>query len=855
MSTRRARIKAVTSLPPRRKNADATDIKNKQDIEKTLKSPRTPRSSAAKNNEGVEKLSPGNKALPALIPIQSGSPRTPSKVSSPQSKAPTPRSALLKTNTNKFPDKVPRITPTSVLKPNVFASPQLKRDSPDRRNIASPVGPSPKLLKIIHKPITPLLEKPIKDADNDVPQKEDKITSEIALDLTETRCDVPDDYNVPSVPESIVDEAVDGIVPLQPTRSAPKPIDLLKNEIISENAEVLFDPIVPLPSPSKVRPKLRPVPRLGPHRRNSIQGSASESEDETRRALLSSGSATPAPPRQRHDSHTSHSTLQSLVGRDVNRTRNDSVCSSVSVATVQPAPATSPTKEKHVSKSRRHDMNRRLTAMRRRRETVQRDKLTMYDLIFYNPTTNPIVPSQDEVKVKEANEKEVDRRVKEAEEEDPDDPDDPDDPSETAAPVPQIKLGPNGEIVLDEQSLVIKQTNDRVISSVVHEGSWSGGGRYSRAARAADWSEAETVRFYRALAAIGTDFSLMAPLFPGRSRRELKTKFKKEERLNCAQVDKALRSVTRWDAAQLAREFSAERAAAEERARARQRGLERARQHERRRQQHARQMQMRHSRGSKALETSVSPNHNDPHSVDDFLQDGATKRRSDHFTPPGGTASTRPKSSLTTFNLINSPNVLKGGEVTCANDLIKMAIQAKRQRTKSEQSGQSITKTPDSNYATLTLLNNTPRNPVQKPNVDLATLSRVEPPASSSKTLEVLNTIPGSVPNNIETGSLVVLTVNDPKSPTKKMLQTYIAHGGGKLTPVELPPSLLNSVVGYMKKGTPKSNVSATSSPQLTSPNSVASQDSRTSANPSVIQVNPSPSKRQRHSSFTVTQL
>lgn len=80
------------------------------------------------------------------------------------------------------------------------------------------------------------------------------------------------DFNVPSVPESVTDETVmDGIVPLQQAGSAPKPIDVLKSEIISENVEVLFDPIVPLPSPSKVRPKLRPAPRLGPQRRNSIQ--------------------------------------------------------------------------------------------------------------------------------------------------------------------------------------------------------------------------------------------------------------------------------------------------------------------------------------------------------------------------------------------------------------------------------------------------------------------------------------------------------------------------------------------------------------------------------------------------------
>lgn len=42
-----------------------------------------------------------------------------------------------------------------------------------------------------------------------------------------------------------------------------------------------------------------------------IQGSASESEDESRRALLTTGGPTALPPRQRHDSHTSLSTMLS----------------------------------------------------------------------------------------------------------------------------------------------------------------------------------------------------------------------------------------------------------------------------------------------------------------------------------------------------------------------------------------------------------------------------------------------------------------------------------------------------------------------------------------------------------------
>uniref|UniRef100_S4PX87 Uncharacterized protein n=1 Tax=Pararge aegeria TaxID=116150 RepID=S4PX87_9NEOP len=128
--------------------------------------------------------------------------------------------------------------------------------------------------------------------------------------------------------------------------------------------------------------------------------------------------------------------------------------------------------------------------------------------------------------------------------------------------------------------------------------------------------------------------------------------------------------------------------------------------------------------------------------------------------------------------------------------------------------------------------------------------SRTNTPSLLIKTPEAINAL--QIPKNIENGSLVVLTVNDPSSPAKKMLQTYIANGPGKLTPVDLPPNILNYVVGYMKKGTPKgSNLS--SSPQLMSPSSVTSIESHNSA-PSVS-VLPNPAKRQRHSSYTITQL
>lgn len=170
-----------------------------------------------------------------------------------------------------------------------------------------------------------------------------------------------------------------------------------------------------------------------------------------------------------------------------------------------------------------------------------------------------------------------------------------------------------------------------------------------------------------------------------------------------------------------------------------------------------------------------------------------------------------------------------------ADEFIQRALDAKPRRKRKPAAPKPATaSTPQSqHYATLTLINNA------KPGGS----SDVQPPKTTSP----------QVPPNIEAGSLVVLTVNDPKSPTKKMLQTYISRGAGQLTPVALPPTLLNSVVGYMKK--PRGTVSTESSPQLLSPG-VGSVEIRTGGiNPSVIKVNPTNTKRQRLSSYTITQL
>lgn len=63
---------------------------------------------------------------------------------------------------------------------------------------------------------------------------------------------------------------------------------------------------------------------------------------------------------------------------------------------------------------------------------------------------------------------------------------------------------------------------------------------YSKHAIAERWDNTETEKFYVALSTWGTDFTMLAQLFPGRTRRQLRNKFKLEERRNRVKLDLAL---------------------------------------------------------------------------------------------------------------------------------------------------------------------------------------------------------------------------------------------------------------------------------------------------------------------------
>ncbi len=109
---------------------------------------------------------------------------------------------------------------------------------------------------------------------------------------------------------------------------------------------------------------------------------------------------------------------------------------------------------------------------------------------------------------------------------------------------PQLRLDEKGNIVLDEESLLVthsapKPTHenyDVVFESHAMVNSFS----FTNRKHTERWSVEDTAKFYTALQQYGSDFSLIAKLFPNRTRRHIRNKFKKEEKENRPKLDWAL---------------------------------------------------------------------------------------------------------------------------------------------------------------------------------------------------------------------------------------------------------------------------------------------------------------------------
>jgi transcription factor TFIIIB component B'' len=131
-------------------------------------------------------------------------------------------------------------------------------------------------------------------------------------------------------------------------------------------------------------------------------------------------------------------------------------------------------------------------------------------------------------------------------------------PSSSSQQHAQVRLV-NGVMVTDESTLVIDRraalhSNNATLEMVeesdltarLNNHSWINANKrdvgddeplYTPTDR---WSAAQTDAFYEALRMFGTDFAIISNMFPGRTRRNIKHKFVKEERANPARIKAAL---------------------------------------------------------------------------------------------------------------------------------------------------------------------------------------------------------------------------------------------------------------------------------------------------------------------------
>lgn len=116
---------------------------------------------------------------------------------------------------------------------------------------------------------------------------------------------------------------------------------------------------------------------------------------------------------------------------------------------------------------------------------------------------------------------------------------------------PQLKFADDGSIIINEASLIIEREEQApVYDNTVIESEQIDNLTYisyRKFHHTKKWTERETAKFYKALGMIGTDFTMIQKLFSHRSRDEIKRKFKREEKLNQALIDKIMSKTSEID--------------------------------------------------------------------------------------------------------------------------------------------------------------------------------------------------------------------------------------------------------------------------------------------------------------------
>ncbi|KAF8215998.1 hypothetical protein K438DRAFT_2008236 [Mycena galopus ATCC 62051] len=122
----------------------------------------------------------------------------------------------------------------------------------------------------------------------------------------------------------------------------------------------------------------------------------------------------------------------------------------------------------------------------------------------------------------------------------------------------QVRIGPNGETIIDEESLTVDREDEPDTSNYTHvvesdHTKFVNSASYTKKCRGSRWSAEETDLFYEALAQHGENYELISLVLPGRSRTACKNKFKAEDKKDSARITRTLESRTPIDMKTLGR--------------------------------------------------------------------------------------------------------------------------------------------------------------------------------------------------------------------------------------------------------------------------------------------------------------
>ncbi|KAI0931682.1 hypothetical protein AcW1_000982 [Taiwanofungus camphoratus] len=122
----------------------------------------------------------------------------------------------------------------------------------------------------------------------------------------------------------------------------------------------------------------------------------------------------------------------------------------------------------------------------------------------------------------------------------------------------QVRIGANGETIIDEESLFVNRNEEDETENYTHveesdTTKFVNSSTYSKKLRGSRWSAEETELFYDALSQFGENYELISYVLPGRDRKACKNKFKAEDKKNPTRVTYCLNNRRPYDIQTLSR--------------------------------------------------------------------------------------------------------------------------------------------------------------------------------------------------------------------------------------------------------------------------------------------------------------